>query len=289
LAEIHPGPTLKTLLWHGSHLAQIEDPTARAEALHAYQSPPFRRSETRARTTWRDRASAVDLVVRALGRVAGYDLDRIREALLGVGSESDLDRAVSLFDATLIAGTTMRYLESPETCVFVGQREQGYTILPADAFVRQQVLRDGAPEGAELFPATSLRERLSRVSDVRSLDLLSVRGRPERLVAVFREPPLYEFDNRDEMLWWKHCRHVSGPGLPTEGLCELSVRLGRFQDHDERPLRLVRSRHRTLSFRFDRPVAWRAQLPTRDGKVYSFRVLQAVYETSGEGTARAHS
>ena len=85
------------------------------------------------------------------------------------------------------------------------------------------------------------------------------------------------------MLWWKHCRHLSGPQVPTQGLSELSVRLGDDASAGERALRLVRSRHRTLSFRFDRPAAWRAVLPTRDGKVYGFRVLQAVYEARENG------
>ena len=44
-------------------------------------------------------------------------------------------------------------------------------------------------------------------------------------------------------------------------------------------LRLVRSRHRTLSFRFDPPAAWRNRVPTRDGKTYPLQVQRAVYET----------
>ena len=56
---------------------------------------------------------------------------------------------------------------------------------------------------------------------------------------------------------------------------------GRADAPDERPspLRLVRSRHRTLSFRFEPPASWRARVPTRDGKTYAFRVVRAVYET----------
>ena len=45
------------------------------------------------------------------------------------------------------------------------------------------------------------------------------------------------------------------------------------------PLRLARSRHRTLSFRFDPPDQWRSHVPTRDGRTYPFAVVRAVYET----------
>jgi len=279
LAEIHPGPVLKALLWQGSALASGSDGPGLAEALHAYGAPAFRRNEIRGKPSWRDRASTFDLVVRALADVARFDLGPARDALSAAGGETDLDRAISLFDAALIAGTLLRYVDAPESCVFVGQREHGYTILPADGFIRQQVLRDGAPEGTALFPAKSLRETLSPIARVRSLDLLPVGGRPQRLDATFDTPPLYEFDNVDEMLWWKHCRHLSGPALPIDGLQELHVRLGDRPRPDDRALRLTRSRHRTLSFRFDPPDSWRAQLPTRDGKVYPFRVLRAVYES----------
>ena len=279
LAEIHPGPVAKTLLWQGSALAVCADGSAQAESMHAYAAPAFRRDEIRGKRSWRDRASAFDLVLRALDRVPRFDLEPARDALVATTDEVALDRAISLFDASLIAGTLLRYVDAPESCVFIGQREHGYTILPADSFIRQQVLRDGAPEGAALFPARSLRDSLSSIARVRALDLLAVRGRPQRLDASFETPPLYEFDNVDEMLWWKHCRHLSGPTLPTEGLQEMHVHLGAESRADERALRLTRSRHRTLSFRFDPPDAWRAYLPTRDGKVYPFRVLRAVYES----------
>ena len=48
---------------------------------------------------------------------------------------------------------------------------------------------------------------------------------------------------------------------------------------DGAPLKLQRSRHETLSFRFEPPAAWREHVPTRDGKTYPFRVVRAVYET----------
>lgn len=279
LAEIHPGPVVKALLWQGSALAGPTGGPGLADALHAYGAPAFRRNEIRGKPSWRDRASTFDLVLRTLARVPRFDLDPAREALASAIGESDLDRAISLFDAALIAGTLLRYVDAPESCVFVGQREHGYMILPADGFIRQQVLSDGAPEGAALFPAKSLRESLSSIARVRALDLLPVRGRPQRLDASFETPPLYEFDNVDEMLWWKHCRHLSGPTLPTEGLHEMHVQLGDPTQPDDRALRLTRSRHRTLSFRFDPPDSWRPHLPTRDGKVYPFRILRAVYES----------
>ena len=44
------------------------------------------------------------------------------------------------------------------------------------------------------------------------------------------------------------------------------------------PLRLLRSRHKVLSFRFEPPAAWRGRIATRDGKAYAFQVVRAVYE-----------
>ena len=81
------------------------------------------------------------------------------------------------------------------------------------------------------------------------------------------------------MMWWKHTRHLSGPVLATEGLSDLVVALGDRPDTDSQ-LKLVRSRHTTLSFRFDPPSAWRQRVPTRDGKTYSFRILRATYQTA---------
>ena len=113
---------------------------------------------------------------------------------------------------------------------------------------------------------------------MRPVDLLPVPGRPARLEATFNEAPLYEFDNVDEMLWWKHCRHLAGPKMPVNGLHEMQVELG--DPGNDGSLRLVRSRHQALSFRFDRPEAWRRHLPTRDNQTYPFRVVRAVYDTA---------
>ena len=87
------------------------------------------------------------------------------------------------------------------------------------------------------------------------------------------------------IITWRKAPHVAGPALPTEGLHDLVVEL----DGDGRPtgddasLRLTRSRHRTLSFRFEPPAAWRGRLATRDGRTYSFRVLRVVYDTQAGG------
>jgi hypothetical protein len=180
----------------------------------------------------------------------------------------------------MAAGTARRYLLAPESCVFLGDREGGYTILPADALVRRLALRETRRQGrGVLFPTTSLRERLGKVASLHSPDLLDVPGRAQRLTAVFeQEPPRYEFDNLDEMLWWKHTRHLGGAPIPIEGLEEMAVALG-DGDGERAGLRLVRSRHRTLSFRFEPPAVWRRRVPPRDGKTYAFRVLRATYQT----------
>jgi len=82
------------------------------------------------------------------------------------------------------------------------------------AFVRR-LARTGASKTRDrLFPTASLEERLGAAARLRSIDLLDVPGRPARTEASFRDVPRYEFDNLDEMLWWKHCRHLSGPVLP---------------------------------------------------------------------------
>ena len=82
------------------------------------------------------------------------------------------------------------------------------------------------------------------------------------------------------MLWWKHCRHLAGPKMPVNGLQEIQIELEAEGSSPAATLRLVRSRHQALSFRFDRPEAWRRHLPTRDNRTYPFRVLRAVYETA---------
>jgi hypothetical protein len=201
--------------------------------------------------------------------------------LRGAASDRDVERAAALLDACLIAGTARRYMKSPEECVFLGDRKEGYVILPADGFVRRLALRERRPGRSGLFPRGSLRAKLGAAAELHSAGLLDVPGRPQDTEAVFHRIPLYEFDNLDEMLWWKHCRHLDGPALPVEGLRELVVLLGREDAHDERasPFRLVRSRHRTLSFRFEPPSSWRSRVPTRDGKTYAFRVIRAVFET----------
>ena len=280
LAEAHPALILKSLLWQASPLAQARDQSARDLLFRAYEPPLYRTSRSRSRAGWAERASGMDLVMRALGEIEGVDLEPAREALTRATSDQELERAAGLFDATLIASTARLYLASPESCLFLGDREQGYVILPADGLVRRLALGGTAAAAARLFPQTSLRERLGPHAQLRSVELLTVPGRPQRTEASFKEPPRYEFDNLDEMLWWKHCRHLGGPSLPTEGLHEMLVVVGSEPDDAAAPLKLQRSRHQTLSFRFEPPAGWRALVPTRDGKIYPFRVLRAVYETA---------
>jgi predicted RNase H-like nuclease len=278
LAEIHPGLVLKALLWERAPAARGAGHPFREEVFRAYGAPVYRRAIGRGRSTWAETSVRLDLLLRSLEGVNGFDLEPTREALSTAASDSEVDRAGSMLDAALVAGTARRYLDAPETCVFLGDPDKGYTILPADGFIRKLGLREGPPSRGQLFPRASLRDRLGGVAELRPLELLAVPGRPQRLEAVFREMPLYEFDNLDEMLWWKHCRHLSGPVLPIEGLQELNVQLGSEDEPGRPPLRLVRSRHRTLSFRFDPPDTWRRRLPTRDGKTYPMRVLRANYD-----------
>jgi len=281
LAECYPDLSLKALLWESSSFVDPADQARSEELLRSYAAPPYRASKLHARVGWGEQAVALDLLLRALVQVDGFDLEPARQAAARADSAADVERAAGLLDAALIAGTARRYLESPEDSLFLGDRDSGYIILPADGFIRRVALADTRPQAAELFPQASLRGRLSAAAKLRSLDLLSVPGRPQRLEATFENRPRYEFDNLDEMMWWKHCRHLAGPRLPTEGLAELLVELEPpgAGGPAPAPLRLARSRHRTLSFRFDPPDAWREHVPTRDGRTYPFTVLRAVYDT----------
>ena len=281
LAEAHPSLILKSLLWESLSIP-FTDSANGEELFRAYAPPGYRRGRVAARTQWAERAMNLELVLRGLGTADGFDLQPCRDELARASSDREVDRAGALLDSALIAGTARRYLESPEHCLFVGDREQGYLVLPADGFIRRLGAGDARPSSGDLFPQASLRQRLGGSARLRSSDLLSVPGRPQRLEASFSDAPRYEFDNVDEMLWWKHCRHLAGPHLPTEGLCGLSVTL-EGAGPSEGTLQLVRSRHRTLSFRFDPPGRWREHVPTRDGKTYPFQVVRAVFETMPSG------
>lgn len=280
LAETYPALILKSLLWSGSSIGSTRGHRDRQELFRAYAAPAYRTADLPAKTNWAGQAVAIDLVLRSLGAVEGFDLEPVRDALTTADDGDTVERAGGLLDAVLTAGLARRHLDAAETCLFVGDRENGYVILPADAFVRR-LGSDAQPGAGQLFPKTSLRDRLGRDARVRSVDLLNMPGRPQKVVASFTRPPHYEFDNLDEMLWWKHTRHLSGPVLPTEGLDELVVALNGLdaRDREAPPLKLRRSRHSTLSFRFDPPSAWRTHVPTRDGQTYPFHVLKAVYET----------
>jgi len=223
LAETYPGLALKALLWETSNLAQSREPAGNDQLFKAYTAPAYRAAGLPARSGWRNQAVNLELVLRLLDATKGIDLDPAREALLAASSAEEVEQAASLLDAALIAGVVRRYLESPESSLFLGDQEGGYIILPADGFIRRLGLADTRPQEGELFPQASLRKRLGAASKIRSLELLSVPGKPQRLEAAFDNKPSYEFDNVDEMMWWKHCRHLSGPRLPTEGLIELTV------------------------------------------------------------------
>ena len=278
LCEVHPELIGKALLWERSPRAAAGDPATRETLFRALVPPDL---SAGGRGGWAERAGRLELTLLALGSPEGYDLRPVGEALAGVGDEASMGAAVSLLRAVLAAGTARRYLLAPETCVFLGDREGGYTVLPADALVRRLALREAKRPGrGALFPTTSLRERLGKVASLHSPDLLDVPGRAGRLTAVFEgDAPRYEVDNLDEMLWWKHTRHLAGAPLPIEGLEEMVVGLG-DGDGERAGLRLVRSRHRTLSFRFEPPAAWRRRVPPRDGRTYGFRVLRATYQTA---------
>ena len=217
--------------------------------------------------------------MRLVDGLPGFDTHPAHEALGGADTAEAAEAAAALFDAALIAGTARRYLEAPEESLFVGDQESGYVILPADNFIRR-LASDARPTHGQLFPKASLRQHLGTAAKLRATDLLNLPGKPQRVEATFNSAPRYEFDNLDEMLWWKHTRHIEGALVPTEGLSDLVVQLENVpEDGSNGRLKLVRSRHRTLSFRFEPPAVWRAHVPTRDGKTYAFRILRATYET----------
>lgn len=283
LLETYPELILRALLWRASAAAGAEDDRKRAELFRGYATPAYRGARLPARTAWADKASRVDVALQALGAPEGFDLAPARDALARATDDASAERAGGVLDALLVAGTARLYLESPEETLFVGDRESGYVVLPADEFVRG-LGADPRPAAGRLFPRQSLRQRLGDAARLRPVDLIDLPGRPQRLEAMFESPPRYEFDNLDEMIWWKHTRHVEGPTVPTEGLHEMTVRLtGRDPSRggDDPPdLKLVRSRHRTLSYRFDPPEAWRRRVPTRDGRTYGFEIVRALYETA---------
>jgi hypothetical protein len=279
LVEIHPELVLKAIVWESSAAAGAPQLPDREDVLRAIEIPVYRGARV-ARAPWADRFAALDRAIRTVAGVEGFEHAAVREELTKAVTVDAVDRTAASFDASLLASAAQRYIDEPERCAFVGDRETGYTVVPADPFLRRVVLREparGADRGA-LFPRASLRDRLKSNADVRPLELIDLPGRAQHFEAVFREAPLFEFDNVDEMLWWKHCRHVDGPEVPSEGLREMVVRLEAAPGTDGSPLRLTRSRHKTLSFRFEPPQTWRSRIAPRDGRTYPFRVLRAVYE-----------
>ena len=282
LVEIHPELCAKALIWESSTAASAHDLQDRESVLRALPVPEYRTVRP-GRATWADRYAALDATLHAVHDSDGYDFRPALDELQRAGSDQAVAQAASLFDATLLAGTARRYLEAPERCAFVGLRDAGYVVLPADPFVRRVALREPAraPGHTPLFPQRSLESRLAPYAVIRPSALLDMPGKTQQVEAVFEAQPRYEFDNLDEMMWWKHCRHLAGPELPTDGLHEIVVRLeSPRHDDSAMSLRLVRSRHKTLSFRFEPPAAWRLSVPPRDGKTYPFRVMRAVFDAA---------
>jgi len=279
MVETYPALILKTLLWIESPLGESREADEQQILFRAYTPAAYRAAQIGARTTWAEQAASLDFVLRLIEPVDGFDIGPSREALGQSASLDDVEAAAALFDAALIAGMARRYIETPESCLFLGDTDSGYVILPADRFVRG-LASETRPTHGRLFPTASLKNRLGPGATIRSADLLDIPGRPHRLEARFDDPPRYEFKNVDEMLWWKHARHLGGPPLVTEGLERMAVTLDGEGSENASPLFLVRSRHRTLSYRFDPPQAWRTRMSTRDQKVYTFSVILATYETS---------
>ena len=282
LAEVHPELVAKALLWESGTAATARDLPDRESVLRAIPIPTYRDLRP-GKTIWGERYASLDAALRALAATDGFDFRPAQTELERARSDRAVAAAAALFDATLLAGAARRYLEEPERCAFVGLRETGYVVLPADAFVRRVALREPArvTGHASLFPRESLASRLAPHATLRPSALLDMPGQTQRIEAVFETQPRYEFDNLDEMMWWKHCRHLAGPELPIDGLHEIVVRLDAAGDDDATmSLRLVRSRHKTLSFRFEPPAAWRPRVPPRDGKTYPFRVLRATFEAA---------
>ena len=281
LAEIHPELVAKALLWESSTAAARELPDR--EAILRALSMPVYRNLRAPRESFAEQYAALDAALRLVSGAEGFDFRPAVAELERARTQDAVDAAAALLDVALLAGTARRYLEEPERCAFVGERETGYVVLPADAFVRRIVLRESARAAgsASLFPRESLESRLAPYASLRPLALLDLPGQTQRVEAVFETEPRYEFDNLDEMMWWKHCRHLSGPELPAEGLQELVVLLDAQRDAPSTlTLIFVRSRHKTLSFRFEPPAAWRPVVPPRDGKTYGFRVLRAVFDAA---------
>jgi hypothetical protein len=219
LLESHPELTIKSLTWESSAAAASADLPERDAVLRALAVPEYRGPRA-ARAGWPERYAALDAAVRAVSQAKGFDVRPAAEELGRAAGDPALAAAGALFDAALLAGTARRYLEEPERCAFIGLRESGYVVLPADAFVRRVALREGtrAAGGPSLFPRASLESRLAPHATVRPSALLDMPGQAQQVEAVYNAQPRYEFDNLDEMLWWKHCRHLAGPELPADGL-----------------------------------------------------------------------
>ena len=283
LVEIHPELVAKALIWERSAASGARELPDREAVLRALPVPDHRAPRS-TREGWAEGYAALDAAILAVSPAEGFDFRPALDELRQAGTEDAVAACARLFDAILLAGAARRYLDEPERCAFVGLRESGYVVLPADAFVRRVALREPVRTAgrAALFPRASLEARLAPHAAVRPTALLDLPGQAQQVEAIFDNQPRYEFDNLDEMMWWKHCRHLAGPELPTDGLNEIVVRLDASDDDATTSLRLVRSRHKTLSFRFEPAAAWRRSVPPRDGKTYRFLVLRATFDTHRE-------
>ena len=73
LAETHPALILKSLLWESSRLAEAQDQSAREQLFRAYE-PPLSPHGPPLTQRWAERASQIDVMLRALGRDRGLRL-----------------------------------------------------------------------------------------------------------------------------------------------------------------------------------------------------------------------
>ena len=107
LAEVHPDLTLKALLWEASNLRHSAG-AIREELFRALIPPPYRSEDSPKRSSWAERLSTMDMVIRSLADADGFDLRAAREAAIQAQTERDTERVGSILDAALIAGTARR-------------------------------------------------------------------------------------------------------------------------------------------------------------------------------------
>ena len=218
----------KSLLWERSTAASARDLPDREAVLRALSLPEYRERRARRGRAWPSGTPRSTRRCTRCPRADGFDFRP------GVGrARSARDRieavaaAASLFDATLLAGTARRYLEEPERCAFVGLRETGYVVLPADAFVRRVALREPAraPGHAALFPRASLESRLAPHATVRPSALLDMPGQAQRVEAVFERNRGTSSTTSTRCCGGSTAGISPDPSFPPTGSHEIVVRL----------------------------------------------------------------